>query len=135
MNFGKRLHEQTPLNTMSKVVTTAEELLPKKKTIRDTTANTELPLSNMKNTPRKKWFKRKLYGYGWYPISWQGWLCLFVFLGFNYWNFMRANLQHSWSDFLLHFVPFFTLSLALLIFICIAKGRKPRWQWGTELPD
>jgi ABC-type uncharacterized transport system permease subunit len=89
----------------------------------------------MSESTQKKWFQRKLYGWGWYPISWQGWLTLFIFIGFNYLNFMKANLQHSVSDFLLHFLPWFVLSLILLIYVAINKGEKPRWQWGKRLED
>lgn len=84
---------------------------------------------------KKKWFTRKLYGYGWYPSSWQGWGCLLVFIGFNYLNFMNANKQYSWSDFLMNFIPLFFLSLMILIYIAIIKGEKPRWQWGKRLED
>ncbi len=84
---------------------------------------------------KKKWFKRKLYGYGWYPVSWQGWLSLLIFIGFNYWNFMRANLQHSWSDFLMNFIPPFIVTLVILIYLAIVKGEKARWQWGKRIED
>lgn len=37
-------------------------------------------LNNKKNS--KYWFKRKRYGYGLTPSTWQGWLTIFGFLLF-----------------------------------------------------
>ena len=34
----------------------------------------------LKDNPKGYWFKSKLYGYGWTPAKWQGWLVLFLFL-------------------------------------------------------
>ncbi len=30
-------------------------------------------LSYLRDNPQKLWFKRKLYGWGWTPATWQGW--------------------------------------------------------------
>jgi len=32
------------------------------------------------DNPQKLWFKRKLYGWGWVPVTWQGWLVLGVYI-------------------------------------------------------
>ena len=32
------------------------------------------------DNPQKLWFKRKLYGWGWTPVTWQGWLVLGVYV-------------------------------------------------------
>src|SRR3989344_3809139 len=31
--------------------------------------------------PKGYWFKRKLYGWGWVPVRWQGWLFLAAWIG------------------------------------------------------
>lgn len=31
-------------------------------------------LEYLKDNPKHLWFKRKLYGWGWVPVRWQGWL-------------------------------------------------------------
>ena len=82
---------------------------------------------------KKLWFKNKTYGYGWVPCSWQGWLCLGIFLAFNILNFLRIDSHsHSVSDTLINFVPPFLLTIILLIVIAIKKGERPRWHWGEE---
>ena len=38
-------------------------------------------INYIKDNPEGYWFKRKLYGWGWTPATWQGWLSTFVFIG------------------------------------------------------
>lgn len=33
-----------------------------------------------KKNEKKFWFKRKRYGYGWAPSTWQGWLVIAVYV-------------------------------------------------------
>lgn len=83
-----------------------------------------------------KWFKRKLYGWGWYPASWQGWLILAAFIALNVHEFLRIDTgSHSISDTLINFLPILLISTALMIALAIRFGEKPRWQWGTHLED
>lgn len=85
---------------------------------------------------KKKWFKRKLYGYGWSPASWEGWVCLFIFIGFNLWNFNRIDSHsHSASDTLINFILPFAITLIALLYIAVVKGEKPKWQWGEREED
>lgn len=72
------------------------------------------------------WFKRKLYGWGWTPCTWQGWIITLMFILF---------LVYIATEFLVvgRFVEYFVLlgiSIALLMYICYKKGEKPRWSWG-----
>ena len=32
----------------------------------------------LKDNPEGYWFKRKLYGWGWVPVKWQGWLVIAI---------------------------------------------------------
>ena len=76
------------------------------------------------------WFKRKTYGYGWTPVTWQGWLVLVVWLipvlGPAFTLNKNASLKQVTFTF---FIPLILLT-ALLIYICYKTGEKPRWQWG-----
>lgn len=85
---------------------------------------------------KKKWFKRKLYGYGWTPASGEGWLVLFLYIVFNVKNFLEIySISNSESYVIIKFAPLFILSTALLICLCIQYGENPRWQWGKRLDD
>lgn len=84
--------------------------------------------------PERYWFKRKAYGWGWVPATWEGWLSLVVFL----------------CVYVVIFVPFVSkqairaedvsiLSLRIgcwivaLLGLCYVTGEKAKWQWG--IPD
>lgn len=88
----------------------------------------------IKDNPEGYWFKRKVYGWGWTPARWQGWVTLVVFLVLVVWNAIRVDsMSHSASDTLLSFVPQTVILVFVLIAICFVTGEEPKWQWG--LPD
>lgn len=91
-------------------------------------------LEYIKDNPEGHWFKRKLYGWGWTPVKWQGWLVILIYVALiSTIAFMREESipgnPDSGSNFLIFALPIILLT-ALLIFICYKKGEKPRWQWG-----
>lgn len=91
-------------------------------------------IAYLKDNPEGYWFKRKIYGWGWTPATWQGWLVMFFFLGLIALNAVKSGLgSHSASDTLLTFLPRTFILVLLLIAVCWKTGEKPRWQWG--LPD
>jgi uncharacterized membrane protein YhaH (DUF805 family) len=85
------------------------------------------------NQGKKLWFRAKSYGWGWYPITWQGWAVLAVYVvlmvGFNTWIHNQPDAD---TNLLVAFVfPFIILS-GVLIAICYKYGEKPRWRWGKD---
>lgn len=85
------------------------------------------------DNPKGLWFKRKLYGYGWTPVRWEGWLSIAVYLVAVLYLFIKAdNTSHSNSDTLISFALPFIVATSLLILLCYKKGEKPKWQWGPE---
>jgi uncharacterized membrane protein YhaH (DUF805 family) len=95
----------------------------------------EKHIAYLKDNPKGYWFKAKLYGWGWTPVTWQGWLVLGVYLAVVV--FLAVTLDESvpLSDALIgYFLPLVLLT-AVLIAICFAKGEKPRWQWGPPKED
>lgn len=79
---------------------------------------------------KKLWFKRKTYGWGWTPATWEGWAVLlgfFILIGLNYWRLFDPSNE---ADFLVYFLPQTWLLLLILILVCYKTGEKPRWQWG-----
>ncbi len=78
---------------------------------------------------KKIWFRRKLYGWGWYPSSWEGWVVLLIWVALFAFSMSRVDhegIKNIWLVFL------FT---GILILVCYKKGEKPRWQWGKRLED
>ena len=86
----------------------------------------------MENSNDKKiWFRAKNYGWGWYPVSWQGWLVMLVWIAFLVKIFIKADLaSHSGSDTLINFAIPFIVSTIIFLAICYKKGEKPEWRWG-----
>jgi hypothetical protein len=86
----------------------------------------------LKDNPGRYWFKRKLYGWGWTPARWQGWLTLTLFLCLIVWNVFRLeSASHSVSDTLANFIPETFVLVAALIVVCWLTGEPPKWMWGV----
>lgn len=90
----------------------------------------------IKNNPKGYWFKRKPYGWGWTPVTWQGWCVLLVFVALMVVNAIRIDsAEHSVSDVLIHVIPQTAILALVLIGVCFKTGEKPRWQWGFPAED
>ncbi|MEK7586103.1 MAG: hypothetical protein AAB477_02645 [Patescibacteria group bacterium] len=82
---------------------------------------------------KKLWFKRKRYGWGWTPSTWQGWLVLIVYLVAMVKSSILVDIySHSGSDTLIGYALPFILFTTILIIICYKKGEAPKWQWGKS---
>ena len=94
-------------------------------------------LNYIKDNPQGYWFKAKLYGWGWTPAKWQGWVVILIYvililtLVILREDTIPGN-PDSGSNFLVLGLPVIVLT-ALFIFIAYKRGEKPKWQWG--LPD
>lgn len=71
------------------------------------------------------WFKRKTYGYGWTPTTWQGWAVIIIWLISFYFVITGLNSE------LVKLVSILILT-GILIFVSCKKGEKPKWQWGKK---
>jgi len=81
---------------------------------------------------KKLWFRAKRFGWGWQPISWQGWIITLIYvLGLlNY--VLQASREHSGSDFLIYFAMRFVPLTIVFLFICYIEGEKPGWHWNGK---
>ena len=88
----------------------------------------------LKDNPEGYWFKRKLYGWGWTPVKWQGWCAVLLYIVLilaivsSREKYIPGN-DMSGSNFLTSALPIIVLTI-LLILICYKKGEKPKWMWG-----
>ncbi len=90
-------------------------------------------LEYLKDNPEGYWFKRKLYGWGWVPVTWQGWLIVGVYiLLVVFFAFTIDETSSGREVMFTFFLPLVLLTITL-IRICYKKGQKPKWQWG--LPE
>lgn len=81
---------------------------------------------------QRMWFKAKDYGYGWYPVTWQGWVVLVIFLLMIVSNILRITYTQSMTDLLVWYLPETLILVGCLIFICYLTGEKPEWRWAGK---
>lgn len=88
-------------------------------------------IAYLQDNPKGYWFKRKLYGWGWVPVTWQGWLVVVIFIALLLWNgfALGTDGEPSNEDVFWFFFNLILLVTALL-FVCFKTGETPRWQWG-----
>jgi hypothetical protein len=88
----------------------------------------------LKDNPHEYWFKRKVFGWGWMPVRWQGWLVILsFFLVVIYFGSEMGAYRTSPGGDIAWFIVKIALAAAALIFIAYMTGEKPKWQWG--FPD
>ncbi len=85
----------------------------------------------LKDNPNHYWFKRKLYGWGWTPATWQGWLVTLVYV-----LLIGAStfiLQGKTTTDTVVFIITFVVLLGAFVFVAYKTGEKPCWQWGNKI--
>jgi hypothetical protein len=87
-------------------------------------------ISYLKDNPQGYWFKRKLYGWGWTPVKWQGWVTIGVYVLSVFIFTLMVDQNSSTKELTFTFLLPVVLLTTTLIRICYKKGEKPKWQWG-----
>lgn len=82
----------------------------------------------LRDNPEGYWFKRKLYGWGWVPVRWQGWAVLAVSIAFVALGIYVGDTDDAPGAAGLGLI----IALALTFGFGYWKGEKPRWQWGLS---
>lgn len=89
-------------------------------------------LDYLKDNPEGHWFKRKLFGWGWVPVTWQGWLITLIYtLLILLFAATIDNDSPAREVFFTFLLPVLLLTIAF-IRIAIKTGEQPRWQWGLK---
>lgn len=88
----------------------------------------------------KLWFKAKRYGWGWYPVTWQGWsltLVYAVLLALEVGRLSNFVIEHQGEPLLALLMPILlhvlwvSFLIGSLLYICVKTGEKPEWSWGA----
>jgi len=78
------------------------------------------------------WFRAKKHRIGLYPVSWQGWVVMLLYIALNVHSYIEiSKVSHSTSDILINFIPRLFIFSALLIVIAYLKG-EPSAKPSTE---
>ena len=93
-------------------------------------------LAYLKDNPNGYWFRRKLYGWGWTPATWQAWVILALYLGVIVFTLRRVDAgTYSENDIPVDLIVPIAFATFILLLICLIKGEKPKWQWGIPKKD
>jgi hypothetical protein len=82
-----------------------------------------------------QWFRARAYGWGWTPVSIEGWLVVAGFLvavlvsALILANRVRAGADARTATVI--FVLWLGVLVAALIATCWATGERPGWHWGS----
>ncbi|MEZ4103412.1 MAG: hypothetical protein R3B55_02570 [Candidatus Paceibacterota bacterium] len=93
----------------------------------------------LKDNPKGYWFKRKIYGWGWTPARWQGWVVIVLYIALililvtSREEYIPGN-DMSGSNFLTFAFPIILLTIFLLV-VVYKKGEPPKWTWGLKDSD
>jgi hypothetical protein len=87
----------------------------------------------LNDNPKGYWFKAKLYGWGWTPARWQGWVVLAVYVIAVAFFALTIDDNSPVREVMFTFILPVSLLTLLLLRICYKKGERPHWQWGP--PD
>ena len=90
----------------------------------------------MPKSQKQLWFRAKRYGYGWYPVTWQGWtvlavyLCVLIGAACLFGHRLETDLNT-----LVIWLAVWGLSTVMLILICAQYGERLGWHWGNSDTD
>ena len=86
----------------------------------------------LKDNPNGYWFKRKLYGWGWTPARWQGWLVTGAFMVIVLGLLIGADTEIIKSFNENELLIIVALITTLFVGVVWKTGEPPKWQWGIK---
>jgi len=93
-------------------------------------------MTNRKSAPKKYWFKRKRYGYGLVPATWQGWAVLVVYVeSLIILSLLLLDNEEVSSANLASFFLILSASMLIVLAVSLSKGPAPKWRWGKKPGD
>ena len=81
----------------------------------------------IKDNPEGHWFKRKLYGWGWVPVRWQGWLVVVIGIAIVIVGVYVGEIDDAPGAALMGIL----VMIALIIRIWLLEGRKASLAMGA----
>ena len=75
---------------------------------------------------KRLWFKAKTYGWGWRPVTWEGWLAFCIYIGAVLLVLYISPKENNFSGII---ISIFT---GLFFALCFYTGEKPHRQWGEK---
>lgn len=92
-------------------------------------------MAYLRDNPQGYWFKARLYGWGWTPVRWQGFVIILIYIVAIIFFALTIDRNSSAREVMFTFVLPFVLLTVALFRICYKTGEKPRWMWGPPKKD
>lgn len=92
----------------------------------------------MSQSKPRYWFKRRRFGFGWIPVTPEGWLTIAIYIAIVIGASKLLPLPRAEGDpesQAMAYTAVFMAATVLLLIISYAKGPKPRWRWGSKPGD
>lgn len=84
----------------------------------------------------KYWFKPKWFGYGFYPVSWEGWLCTLMLLGLillsGFANHIFVEPGPERGEAIRFFLDAVMIAGISTLFFEKKMKEPLRWRWGRK---
>ena len=81
--------------------------------------------------PKKAWFSAKIYGWGWYPATWQGWMMTLLMVELIILVMLVSLLSGDTARQQLYIAfPFLALIVSTMTTISYRTGEKDRKKWS-----
>lgn len=80
----------------------------------------------------KLWFRAKDYGWGWTPVSWEGWLLIIFYVLYLVYFASIIPSNPTLSETIFYVLGRVVVPTVILITVCYARGEKPEWRWGGK---
>ena len=89
-------------------------------------------MPDLNDGQKNLWFKRKSYGWGWTPATWQGWASTLLYVLLLVAFGLTLDQTSPPNEIVFTFVLPIVLLTIVFIRLAYKKGEKPRWQWGKD---
>jgi MFS superfamily sulfate permease-like transporter len=86
---------------------------------------------------RKYWMKRRRYGWGWTPTTWQAWVFILFQLAILFLATLELPFRPAQPSLgqLLNFLAIVLLIILSLVMFGLQTAPRPRWRWGKKSSD
>jgi len=87
---------------------------------------------------QKLWFKRRRYGYGWIPVTWEGAVTVISFIitiVFSSIVLLKDVERNTYQSEVGVFFIVLMLLIGIHLGITYKKGPSPKWRWGSKPTD
>jgi hypothetical protein len=91
----------------------------------------------MKNNPHKYWMKRRRYGWGWIPVTWQGWVVIIAQIGIVFVTAFQLPPKPAMptAGQLFNFLATLVLAIGTILLVAWFTSPRPHWRWGKKDSD